>query len=430
MKTNRRKFISTAVAGGLAAALPMSSCGTELSVSDSQSDLKARYEKLDDILKQPVLKTELFSSAVIIDTLELLRFDNSFLCRVRSTDGAEGISVGHGELRTLYPLFINNLQKFFIGQDARELDLILERVYYYNFNFRYNGRALGIPLATIEFAILDMLGKLADKSMGQLIGEIHNPEVGVYMATEFRHLPLEEHFARIKETVSQYDTHALKIKVGYLHAGTTDIHYGGLPGKSEKLIPMVRQHYGDDMFLYADSNGYYDVDGAVKIGRLLEEYKYSYFEEPVLYWHFEDIKQVADALTIPIANGEQDQSYYNFRWLIANDGLEIVQPDNFYFGGYIRSMKVARMADAFGKTCVPHMSGGDLGYLYDIHFVSAIPNAGPHHETHGLQTHVPFECPTSSLQIRDGKIKVPTGPGLGIEIDPGFIKKHNIVKLG
>lgn len=430
MSNDRRKFISNALLGGLAATgLPLSSCQPKAATHAVGFDIRSRYEKLDEVLKQPVLNAGLFTSPVIIETVELLRDGRSFLCRVRSKDGAEGISVGHGGLSTLFPIFVNKLQKFFIGQDARELDLIMDRVYIYGFNFRYNGITLGMPLATIEFAILDMLGKIANKSMGQLIGDIHNPEVPVYMATEFRHLPLEEHFARIKETVAEYDVHAVKIKIGYQHAGTTDIHYAGLPGKTEKLIPLVRETYGDDFFLYADSNGYYDVDGAIKIGRLLEEYKYSYFEEPVLYWHFEDIKMVTDALDIPIANGEQDQSFYNFRWLIANDGIDIVQPDNFYFGGYIRSMKVARMADAFGKICTPHMSGGDLGYLYDIHFVSALPNAGAHHETHGLETHVPFECPTSPLKVVDGKIKVPTGPGLGINIDPEFIRRHKVVKL-
>jgi L-alanine-DL-glutamate epimerase-like enolase superfamily enzyme len=427
MKTNRRKFISAAVAGGLGATVPPNYCITGL--VETEEEIQSRYSKLDEILEQPVLKKDLFTSPVIIESLDLLSSGNSFLCIVRSTDGAEGISVGHGELRTLWPIFINNLRRFFIGQDARELDLIIDRVYIYNFNFRYNGRALGIPLATIEFAILDMLGKISNKPMGQLIGEIHNKEVGVYMATEFRELPLEEHFQKIKETVAEYDVKALKIKVGYQYAGTTDIHYPGVPGKTEKLIPLVRNTYGDDFSLYADSNGYYNANEAIRVGRILEAYNYLYFEEPVLYWHFEEIKKVADALTIPVANGEQDQTYYNFRWLIANDGLEIVQPDNFYFGGYIRSMKVALMAHAFGKSCVPHMSGGDLGYLYDIHFVSAIPNAGPHHETHGLKTHVPFECPTSSLQIADGKITVPTGPGLGINIDPEFIKKHEVVRI-
>jgi L-alanine-DL-glutamate epimerase-like enolase superfamily enzyme len=430
MKTNRRKFISTAVVGGLAAsALPLSGYGSGTSVSGAVLDVKSRYAKLDEILKQPVLRTEYFKSPVKIETLELLRYGNSFLCRVRSTDGAEGVSVGHAGLRELWPVFMSDLQPYFIGQDARELDLILERIYVFNFNFRMNGIALGLPLATIEFAILDMLGRIANKSVGQLIGEIHNTDVGVYTATEFREKALEEHFDLIKKTVAEYPVNALKIKVGYQFAGTKDIHYPGVPGKTEKLIPMVRKEFGDKMFLYADSNGYYDVEGAIRVGKLLEEYKFSYFEEPVMYDHFEDIKAVADALTIPIANGEQDQSYVHFRWSIANDGLDIVQPDNYYFGGFVRSMKVARMANAFGKTIVPHMSGGGLGFLYDVQFISAVPNAGPHHEFKSLRTNVPYVCKTSDLKVVNGKIKVPTGPGFGVDIDPEFIKKHLPVKM-
>jgi L-alanine-DL-glutamate epimerase-like enolase superfamily enzyme len=430
MKTNRRKFISTAVTSGLAAtALPLSYCRTELISNGSIIDIKSKYAKLDEIFKIPILKKELFANPVIIETLELLRYESSFLCRVRSKDGAEGISVGHSELSTLFPIFLKRLQPYFIGQDARELDLILEKIYIYSFNFRYNGIALGLPLATIEFAILDMLGRIADKPVGQLIGEIHNPEVAVYVATEFREKPFEEHFDLIKKAVAEYDAHALKVKVGYQYAGTKDIHYRGIPGKTEKLIPLLRQTYGNDMFLYADSNGYYDVKEAIRVGKLLEEYKYSYFEEPVMYDHFEDIKEVADALTIPVANGEQDQSFVHFRWSIANNGLDIVQPDIYYFGGMIRSMKVALMADAFGKTIIPHMSGGGLGFLYDYIFVSAVPNAGAHHEFKGLDTTVIFECPTSPLKIVDGKIKVPTGPGMGVNFAPDFIKKHEVVKM-
>ena len=146
-----------------------------------------------------------------------------------------------------------------------------------------------------------------------------------------------------------------------------------------------------------------------------------------MFDHFEDIKQVADQLSIPVANGEQDYSFINFRWLIANDGIEVVMPDNYYFGGYIRSMKVARMADAFGKKIMPHMSSGGLGFLYNIHLVSVCPNAGPHHEFKGLETHVPFECKTSPLKVVNGKIKVPNGPGFGVDIDPDFINKHEIM---
>jgi len=434
MKSDRRRFISTSLAGGLAS-VPLTARGSQAARSRAEektpvsSDISARYSRLDEILKKPVLKKGLFATPVIIETVELLRYGNSFLCRVRSKDGAEGISVGHSGMRTLYPIFLNNLQPFFIGKDARELDLILEKVYIYEFNFRFNGIALGLPLATIEFAILDMLGRIAGRPVGQLIGEIHNPEVGVYVATEWREKPAEESIELIKSAVAQYDARALKIKVGGLMFMTTDMYAVGPPGRTERMIPLVRKTFGDDMALYADSNSYYSVDEAIRVGRLLEEYKYSYFEEPVMFDQFEDIKQVADALTIPIANGEQDNSFYGFRWLIAHDGIEIVQPDNYYFGGMIRSMKVARMADAFGKSIVPHMSGGGLGYVYNIQFVSAVPNAGAHHEFKGLRTDVRFECKTSPLRVVGGKIQVPTGPGFGVDIDPEWVRKHKAVTL-
>ena len=74
------------------------------------------------------------------------------------------------------------------------------------------------------------------------------------------------------------------------------------------------------------------------------------------------------------------------------------------------------------------MSGGGLGYLYMMHFVSALPNAMAHHEFKGLNTHVKFNCDTSPLTVVDGEIKVPTGPGLGVDIDPDFIKQHTAVK--
>jgi len=429
VKSNRRKFISTTLSAG-AASLPFSSSSASAQPSPASRELASRYARLDGILKQPVLKKHLFDTPVIIDSLELLRLGNSFLCRVRSRDGAEGISVGHSGMSTLFPIFLRNLQPFFLGKDARELDLILEKVYIFGFNFRYNGIALGLPLATIEFAILDMLGRIAKKPAGQLIGEIRNPEVSVYVATEWREKPVEESIELIKKAIAEYpEARALKIKVGGLMFMTTDMYAVGPPGRTERMIPLVRKTFGDGMVLYADSNSFYSVPEAIRVGKLLEEYKFRYFEEPVMFDHIEEIKQVADALTIPIANGEQDNSFYGFRWLIANNGLDIVQPDNYYFGGLIRSMKVARMAAAFGKSCIPHMSGGGLGFLYNMQFVSALPNAGEHHEFKGFRTNVRFECKTSPLQVAGGKIKVPTGPGFGADFDPEWVNKHQIVKL-
>ena len=237
-----------------------------------------RYARLDEILRRPVLKRELFDTPVIIETVELLRYQDNFLCRVRCRDGAEGLSVGHGGLNTLYPLFHHNLHPFFIGKDARDLDLLLEKVFIYGFNFRYNGISIGIPLATIEFAILDLLGRIAKKPIGQLIGDIHHPEVTVYQATEYREKSVEESLDLIKRDVAEYNAHALKIKIGGLMFMTTDINAVGPAGRTERIIPLIRKTFGDQMALFADANGFYSVEEAIRVGKLLEEYRYGFLK--------------------------------------------------------------------------------------------------------------------------------------------------------
>jgi L-alanine-DL-glutamate epimerase-like enolase superfamily enzyme len=86
------------------------------------------------------------------------------------------------------------------------------------------------------------------------------------------------------------------------------------------------------------------------------------------------------------------------------------------------------MAHSKGKSCTPHMSGGDLGFLYMMHFVSALPNALPFHEFKGFKTDIVYECKTSPLKSIDGIVKVPSGPGSGVDIDPDFIAKHTLVE--
>ena len=420
IKTDRRRFLAGALAGGAGAALP--ACAAP-PASAGASSSNPNYAKLDAVLKEPVLKRHLFSAPVIIETLELLRLDDSFLCRVRSKDGAEGISAANNsQQRSLYPIHVNRLQPFFLGKDARDLETLLEEVYVYQSNYKLQSLALWVPLATIEFAILDMLGRIANKSMGQLVGEIHNPKVAVYRANGERDVTAEAVMENLKRQVAESEARALKIKIG---GRMSHVEYPA--GRSEKLIPMVRKEFGDQMVCYADSNGSYDVAEGIKFGRLLEEYKFAFYEEPVPFDWYEETKAVTDAVEIPVAGGEQEASMHAFRWLIANDALEIVQPDLYYFGGFIRSMKVARMAAARGKVHTPHISDG-LGYLYMIHLVSAIPNAGPYHEFKGLSDDVPLECKTSSLKTENGVVTVPTGPGSGIEIDPAFIKKHTVLK--
>ena len=420
MSLDRRRFLSGALAGGAAASL-LPGCDRTASAS-----VEANYATLDEVIAQPGFKRELFKDPVIIESVELLRNGRSFICRVRSKDGAEGVAESHNTMSVLYPIFLNRVQNVFLGQDARRLDDLLEKAMEYSFNYRFGGVGIGIPLATMEFAILDMMGRIAGKPVGELVGEIHNTHIPVYQATEWREKSVEESVALIKEAVEKSQAQAVKIKVGALMFMTKDLDARGPIGRTERIIPLIREAFGDDMTLYSDANGYYrDTDEAIRVGKLLQEHNYSYFEEPVFFDWLDGTKKVADALDIPIAGGEQQHSIYGFRWLLANEGIDVVQPDHFYFGGIIRSLKAARMGAAMGKTCIPHLSGG-LGYLYMLHLVSAMPNRGAHIEFKGYER-IPVECSTSSLRLEDGKIEVPTGPGLGIEIDPDFLDTYEPV---
>lgn len=373
---------------------------------------------LEEVLAQKVLDSHQFPQPVWISSIEVLKNGKNFILRVRSKEGAEGLAIGHNtHLLSLYPILLRKIIPHFIGKDARELERLIQQVYVADSNYKFQGLPFWVPLASVEFAVLDLLGKIAGKPVGALFGPIYQQEIAVYRANNHRGKSAEESVALIQKSVEESGAKAVKYKIGGRMSNNRDYP----PGRTEKLIPLVRKTLGDEITLYADSNGSYDVPNAIRIGKMLEETRVSFYEEPCPFDHYDWTRQVADALHIPIAGGEQDSSLWLFKWMIEQDALQVVQPDLFYFGGMIRAMKVARMAAKAGIPCTPHISGSGLGYLYMLHFVSALPNAGPYHEFKGINPHIPFHCPTSELSSKAGKIRVPSGPGLGIELDPRFV---------
>lgn len=421
MTHDRRNFLKKAALGAIGGSLFMhpGSVGAQYADRKTADPIDRR---LDEALSKPVLKRELFPDPVIIERVELIRYNDSILCRVYSTDGAEGLSVSNDLYMTeLYPISTRRVQPVFVGKDARDLEEIIMEVY--QRNYKLQGLGLWIPLATVELAVLDLLGQISGKPMGELFGEVYHTRIPLYLANDNRGRSAEESLDRIRRQTENEPFRALKFKVaGRMH----DADYPA--GRSERLIPMVREAFGENMTLYVDANSGYTVDEAIRIGKLLEEYNYSYFEEPVPFDAYEETRQVAEALNIPIAGGEQEPSMRNFRWLIKNDALQVLQPDQFYFGGMIMTTRVARMAAVTGKMCTPHMSGRGLGYLYMMHFVATLPNPARFHEFKGF-TGPPVESDTSDLKIdENGTIKVPTGPGLGVRIDPDFINRHTLVE--
>jgi L-alanine-DL-glutamate epimerase-like enolase superfamily enzyme len=259
---------------------------------------------------------------------------------------------------------------------------------------------------------------VANKPVGDLLGGVVRKEVAVYRASGNRGNTPEQEIEYLKKIVVETGAHAIKFRLG------ARMRYDEASTKRDlAMIPLTRKTFGDRMTIYADANGSYDIPMAIKIGKMMEEYKFRFFEEPAPFDYYDETKKIAGSLNIPIALGEQESGMRSFRRIIENNVARIIQPDLLYFGGLTRSVKVARMAAAAGLECTPHMSGGGLGYLYIAHFASCVQNCGPHQEYKGDDDTMPVACDTSSLKSENGMMKIPSGPGLGVSFDPDFLKQ-------
>jgi L-alanine-DL-glutamate epimerase-like enolase superfamily enzyme len=159
---------------------------------------------------------------------------------------------------------------------------------------------------------------------------------------------------------------------------------------------------------------------------MLEANGVGFFEEPCPWEEYEETRLVADELDVVVAGGEQDSSLPRFRWMIEHRVVNLVQPDLAYNGGFIRCLRVAKMAERAGMPVTPHCPKADPNTAYMLHFAAVVPNLGPHQEYNALGPrgswwHAP------SFEIENGVVPVPTGPGLGVEYDPAIWQEAEIV---
>ena len=413
MKSHRRSFLTSAMGAGLAVVSP--AYGIQSKAKNGSSG-RPDVRDLDKAAALPVLKTDGLKSPVVIESIKLLKKDRDYFVRVRSKDGAEGISLTNPPREEYLDKILNQLViPFFIGKDARDLENLLWELYRWKDNYKLYGLALWSPQAWVEFAILDMLGRIAGKSIGALLGDIVRQEVAFYVASGRRDTTPEQEVEYLQKLVQQSGAKAVKFRVG----GRMSRNADAMPGRTEKLIPLVRKTLGNGIDIHADANSSYDPPQAIRVGRMLEEVRAVYFEEPCQFDRLEDTKVVADTLTIPVAGGEQESSDWRFRWMVANRGVDIVQPDLHYYGGMIRSVRLARMAQVARMPTTVHISGG-FGFVYMLHFASCVPDIGRYQE-YKLGTEKFGSWFDPPIGVNNGKMTVPSGPGVGIRHVEGLL---------
>jgi L-alanine-DL-glutamate epimerase-like enolase superfamily enzyme len=367
-----------------------------------------------------------FSSPVRIASIELLQAGNSYFLRTRSSDGAEGIVLCK-DIADYVPILAHRVMPHFLNQDARDLEHLVDEVYVTNSNYKLAGQEFWCPVAYIEQSLFDLMGKTLKKSADELMGGTLRKEIPVYLSGSARELPADDEVEIYVRGVEYTGAKAVKFKIGGRMSDNSD----ATPGRTDRIFELAHEKLASKgITLMADANGSYDAKNAIAIGKRLQEMKYLWFEEPCPWEEESETKKVADALDMKIAFGEQNSSLWQFQWMIDNKVMDVVQPDLNYNGGFIRAARVARMARKANMWICPHNTQTGAASVNILHFAATTPNIGPYMEYVWRAPAKKESWYTPNFEIKNGVIPVPTGPGLGLEFDPDYLKKAVSVRLG
>jgi L-alanine-DL-glutamate epimerase-like enolase superfamily enzyme len=362
-----------------------------------------------------------FPNPVKIASIELLQSGKTYFVRTRSTDGVEGV-VQTKDMEDFIAILLRRVIPHFLGKDARDLEALVDDVYIAN--YKLSGQAFWCPVAYVEQSLFDLLGKTARKPAAELMGGVLRKEIPVYLSGSGRDTTAEEEVDVYVRGVEETGAKAVKFKIGGRMSGNRDTY----PGRTDKIFELAQKKLAGKVTLMADANGSYSAAKAIEIGKRLQEMKYLWFEEPCPWEELSETKKVADALEMKVAFGEQDSSLWLFQWMIENKAIDVVQPDLNYNGGFTRAARVARMARKANMWICPHNTQTGAASVNILQFAAATPNIGPYMEYVHRSEAKKESWYAPNFTIKNGVIPVPTGPGMGLEFDPEFLKKATVVK--
>jgi L-alanine-DL-glutamate epimerase-like enolase superfamily enzyme len=350
-----------------------------------------------------------------IHSLETFTRDHLSIVRVRTDDGAEGIGqISPFNADISAQVFHRQIAPHALNADPLEIERLADHCI--EANYKFPGTYVCRALTGLDTALWDLRGKLEGKSVCALLGGLPHPFT-VYGSSMRRDITPEDEADRLARLRQSFGYRAFKIRVGKVCGHDED----EWPGRTEALVPAVRRAIGGDAVLLVDGNSCYTTKRAIEVGQMLESYNVGHFEEPCPYWELEWTAEVSAALDVPVAGGEQDYDLNQWRRIVDMRAVDIVQPDICYIGGLTRALRVAKMADEAGLPCVPHSANLSMVTVFTLHMMGAIPNAGPHVEFSIEPTTWTDNLFTPALEVRDGKVDIPAGPGWGVDINPDWL---------
>ena len=332
-----------------------------------------------------------------ITDVECLILDRSFpFVRVYTDEGIVGIGECFRRQPSVIKTLVEDLLKpALVGKDPTDTMLRfddMERAV----NGYEMGGAVWCAIAGVDIALWDIKGKALGQPIANLLGGMKRDKIRMYASSMRRDMtPLEEGRRAARD---------------YTIA----------------TVSEVRAAVGDDIDILVDVNGAYSVHHAMEIGKALESLGVFHFEEPRPHYDLDGLATIADALDIPIASGEMIYTQYEYRDLILRGKVDIIQPDIVKAPGFTEFQRIAALCKAFGKPITVHNTQPILSTVAHLHFCAAYADIVPYSQEYNIEPisiRDEISVLKEPLQVIDGYLAVPTGPGLGVELDEEAVRQ-------
>ena len=319
---------------------------------------------------------------------------------------------------------VEDCSRFIIGEDPARIEHLYQMMYrQYFWKVGIEGMS---AISGIEQALWDIKGKVLGVPVYELLGGRVRDRVRCYnhlgggLMTSMYESSEPQQFAERASFVKEMGYTAIK----FMAVPRTEPVEGVRSVKyAASLVKAVRDAVGDEMDLMVDLHARCWPAMAIQYCQAFEPYGLLWFEEPCPTEDIEATCEVTRKSRIPIATGERLVTRYQFREVLEKRACHIIQPDLSHCGGLWEARKIAAMAEAYSIAVAPHNPNGPLATAVAIHYALATPNWMIQEM---LTSDVPWrnDVLTSPIEVVNGYIAPPTGPGLGVDINEKEAAKY------
>lgn len=306
----------------------------------------------------------------------------------------------------------HGLSSILVGEDPLDPERLWEKMYYETNRYGRRGAAIH-AISGADIALWDICGQHAGKRVCELLGEVYREDVRAYASVLFGDTP--EDTAELAREFVQLGLTAAKFGWGpFGQDAETDLAH----------VTAAREALGSERDLMVDAGHAWEVETARQRARLLAPLGIGWLEEPLSQDDRAGYSQLCADSPVPIAAGEGDVTHWDFADLIER-GLDVVQPDVAFCGGLTVCRRVSDLCAQFGRRPVPHCFSTGINLAASLHWMASVPNGD-------LVEYCLRPSPLMRKLVRnlpplvDGRVPVPTGPGLGIELDPDIIEEFTV----